>query len=105
MPLTRAEAQRPAQLRTRTLREKDVEVPPGVRSQGSAGELDDVDELPTARRSILAAASAGGLSLTLAMLEEALQQMDILGPAVSAEVWSEYAAVLEVAATDRPRAP
>ena len=55
--------------------------------------LHQYDDLPSARRAILATANAGGLVVAVAMLAEALTQMEILGPTLSAEVWSAYAAV------------
>jgi len=49
--------------------------------------------LAVKRREILAAAQAGGVHVAVAMLDEALTQMEIMSPAVSAEVWDGYAAV------------
>jgi hypothetical protein len=60
-------------------------------------DLETCEDLSAARRTILADARAGGPPVAVAMLAEALRQLELLTPAVSAEVWSGYAAVRAVA--------
>ena len=64
------------------------------------GDLDEYADLAAARTAALAAAREGGLSVALAMLAESLGQMEAIAPAVSAEVWDAYAAVLAAASAD-----
>lgn len=56
--------------------------------------LDDCEGLPAARMKILSTAGTGGCAVAVAMLAESLRQMETLSPAVSAEIWDCYAAVL-----------
>jgi hypothetical protein len=56
--------------------------------------LDEYPDLASARTAALAAAGDGGLRVALAMLAESLIQLEATAPAVSAEVWDAYAAVL-----------
>lgn len=59
--------------------------------------LDEYPDLAAARTAALAAARDGGLPVALAMLTESLIQLEATAPAVSAEVWDAYAAVLAAA--------
>lgn len=56
--------------------------------------------LAAKRSEILAAAEASGTRGAVAMLAEALTQMEIMSPALSAEIWEGYAAVGAVRCDD-----
>ena len=60
-------------------------------------DLDAYADLADARTAALAAARDGGLSVALAMLSESLSQLEAIAPAISAEVWDAYSAVLATA--------
>lgn len=47
-----------------------------------------------ARATILAVAERGGLATALAMLAEAIDQLEGLAPGLSAEIWDSYSAIL-----------
>lgn len=61
------------------------------------GSLDDVYELNEARVVVLATAREHGLEAALAMLQEALVQLEEIAPALSGEVWEAFSAVVDAA--------
>ena len=67
---------------------------------GGSVRIEDCEDLAAARHNISAAARQAGLDTAVAMLVEALSQMEALAPSLSAEVWSAYGAVLAATASD-----
>ena len=66
--------------------------------------LSDMTDLGAARRLILGAAEDNGTQVAVAMLSEALEQLENLSPPLSAEVWDAYATVLRRASDPSPGA-
>lgn len=57
-------------------------------------ELSGVREIGEARVVLLSAARAGGFETALAMLDQALAQLDKLAPPLDGSIWEAYSAVL-----------
>lgn len=53
----------------------------------------DAAETEAARAALVASARLTGPATALAMLDEALRQIERIGPTLSGEVWESYAAV------------
>jgi hypothetical protein len=71
--------------------------------EGRYSRLDVAADLEQARTTLLGLAADVDRHVTVAMLAEALVQIERIGPPVSGEAWEAYLAVERVAAPHNPR--